>query len=165
LKVEIVALDDQCTGDQALPVAQKLASDPGVVGVVGHVCSGALINASGVYEKARIVVVSPSSTSYGVTSRGLAVINRVAFIDDNQSLANALFIYNELKLRRMAILDDGQTYGKYMADALKREFTRLGGQVLLAESIDRKPGLLVGAGQAVFSARRAVFSVIMASGA
>src|SRR5690242_11013752 len=47
-KLEVVALDDQCTGDQATTVAQKFASDPEVVGVVGHVCSGATIPASDV---------------------------------------------------------------------------------------------------------------------
>jgi branched-chain amino acid transport system substrate-binding protein len=135
--LEIVAADDQCTGDQAATVAQKFASDPDVVGVVGHVCSGATITASDVYEKARIVLVSPSSTAYAVTNRGLSVVNRVAFIDDNQALADALFIYNELKLTKLAILDDNQSYGKGLADALKREFTRLGGTVTLAESIDK----------------------------
>jgi branched-chain amino acid transport system substrate-binding protein len=90
--VEIVALDDQCTGEQAVTVARKFASDPGVVGVVGHVCSGATIPASDVYEKARIVMVSPSSTAYAVTNRGLSVVNRVAFSDDKQALADALYI-------------------------------------------------------------------------
>jgi branched-chain amino acid transport system substrate-binding protein len=135
--VEIVAADDQCTGDQAATVAQKFASDPDVVGVVGHVCSGATITASDVYEKARIVLVSPSSTAYAVTNRGLSIVNRVAFIDDNQALADALFVYNELKFKKLAILDDNQSYGKGLADALKREFTRLGGTVTLAESIDK----------------------------
>lgn len=135
--VDVVALDDQCTGDQATTVAQKLASDPEVVGVVGHVCSGATIPASDVYEKARIVMVSPSSTAFAVTNRGLTVVNRVAFIDDNQGLADALYIYNELKLKKLAVLDDNQSYGKGLADAVKREFTRMGGEVVLAESIDK----------------------------
>jgi branched-chain amino acid transport system substrate-binding protein len=136
-QVEIVALDDQCSGDQSATVAQKFASDPDVLGVVGHVCSGATIPASDVYEKARIVMVSPSSTAFAVTNRGLTVVNRVAFIDDNQALGDALYMLNELKATKLAILDDGASYGKGLADALNREFKRLGGEVLLAESIDK----------------------------
>jgi branched-chain amino acid transport system substrate-binding protein len=136
-QIEIVALDDQCSGDQSATVAQKFASDPDLLGVVGHVCSGATIPASDVYEKARIVMVSPSSTAVAVTNRGLTVVNRVAFLDSNQALGDALYILNELKLKKLATLDDGASYGKGLADALGEEFKRLGGEVLLAESIDK----------------------------
>jgi branched-chain amino acid transport system substrate-binding protein len=134
--LEIVALDDQCTGDQATTVAQKFASDPEVVAVVGHVCSGATIPASDVYEKARIVLVSGSATANAVTNRGLTVVNRVAFNDDNQGKADALYIFNELDAKTMAVLDDGQSYGKGLADTVNREFVALGGEVTAAESID-----------------------------
>jgi len=135
-QLEVVALDDQCTGDQATTVAQKFASDPDVVGIVGHVCSGATIPASDVYEKARIVMVSPSATANAVTNRGLTVVNLVAFNDDNQGKADALFLFNELGAKKIAVLDDGQSYGKGLADTVNREFVALGGTVTAAESVD-----------------------------
>src|SRR5438067_8509374 len=72
--VEIVQGDDQCVGEQATTVAQKFVSDPEIVGVVGHICSGATIPASDVYEKARVVMVSASATAFAVTNRGLTVV-------------------------------------------------------------------------------------------
>jgi branched-chain amino acid transport system substrate-binding protein len=134
--VEIVQGDDQCVGEQATTVAQKFASDPEILGVVGHVCSGATIPASDVYEKARIVMVSPSATAYAVTNRGLTVVNRVVFTDDKQGLADALYMINEVKAKTVATLDDSASYGKGLAETVQREFARLGGQVVLAESID-----------------------------
>src|SRR5215831_18602896 len=76
-QVELVPLDDQCTGDQSPTVANKFASNPEIVGVVGHICSGATVPASDIYEKARIVMVSASATANKVTARGLDVVNRV----------------------------------------------------------------------------------------
>lgn len=136
-QVELVALDDNCKGDVATTVAQKFASDPQIVGIVGHVCSGATIPASDVYEKARIVMVSASATANKVTDRGLTVVNRVVFNDDNQAIGDSKFIYNELKATKLAVLDDNQDYGKGLADALVREFKKLGGTVTLNESIDK----------------------------
>ncbi len=135
-KVEIVTADDQCAGDQAPTVAQKFASDPQIVGVVGHVCSGPTIPASEVYERARIVMVSASATAYAVTNRGLTVVNRVVFTDDKQGLADALFMLNEMKAKKLATLDDSASYGKGLADTVAQQFQQLGGQTLLSESID-----------------------------
>jgi len=134
--VEIVQGDDQCVGEQATTVAQKFVSDPDIVGVVGHVCSGATIPASDVYEKARVVMVSGSATAYSVTNRGLTVVNRVVFTDDKQGLAEALYMINEMKAKSIATLDDSASYGKGLAETVQREFARLGGKVVLAESID-----------------------------
>ena len=136
-QVELVPLDDQCTGDVATTVAQKFASDPAVVGVVGHVCSGATIPASDVYEKARIAMVSGSATAAAVTNRGLDVVNRVVFTDDGQALGVALFMSNEMKATKLAVLDDNQSYGKGLADAVAKDFTTLGGTVTLQESVDK----------------------------
>jgi branched-chain amino acid transport system substrate-binding protein len=62
-EVELVIEDDRCTGEDATSVANLFASDPSIVAVVGHVCSGASIPASEIYEEARIPMVSPSSTA------------------------------------------------------------------------------------------------------
>jgi len=135
-QIELVPQDDQCAGDQGTTVAQKFASDPLIVGIVGHVCSGATINASVVYEKARIPLVSASATADKVTARGLDVVNRVAFNDNNQSLGDVLFMTKTLKATKLAVIDDAQSYGKGLADAVNADFTALGGKVVLDESID-----------------------------
>ncbi len=136
-QVQLVPLDDQCTGDQGGTVAQKFASDPEIVAVVGHVCSGASVIASDTYVKARIPMVSASNTAVIVTARGLDVVNSVAFSDKNQGLADVLYMINELKAKKLAVLDDAQTYGQGLANAVKEDFQALGGEVTDAESIDK----------------------------
>lgn len=135
-QVEVIDLDDQCKGDAATTVAQKFASNPEIVGIVGHVCSGATIAAADVYEKARIVMVSGSVTADALTNKGLTVFNRVVLNDGVQGVADAMFFTTELKAKKLAVLDDNQLYGKGLADTVKATFTKLGGTVTDSESID-----------------------------
>lgn len=135
-EVEMFVEDDRCTGDDATTVANRIASDPQVVAVVGHICSGATIAASNVYEEARIAMMSPSATAAEVTARGLTVINRVAPLDSVQGVYDANYIYKILGARKLAALHDNDTYGLGLARAVADEFTRLGGEVVAFEGID-----------------------------
>ncbi len=134
--VAIEQQDDQCKGEAATTVAQKFASEPDLMAVVGHVCSGATIPASDVYEKALIPIVSGSATANAVTNRGLKIVNRVAFNDDNQALGDTLFILNQLKATKIAVLDDNQSYGKGLASKLALDIAAKGGTITLQQSID-----------------------------
>ena len=135
-QISLEAQDDQCTGQVATTVAQKFASEPGLLAVVGHVCSGATIPASDVYQKNRIPFVSASATAVKLTNRGLDVANRVAFSDFYQALGDASYLYNVLKAKNIVVIDDNQTYGQGLATALAGDFKALGGTVVDTQSID-----------------------------
>ncbi|MEB2288230.1 MAG: branched-chain amino acid ABC transporter substrate-binding protein [Anaerolineae bacterium] len=135
-EVETFVEDDRCSGDDATTVANRIASDPQVVAVIGHICSGATIAASNVYEEARIAMMSPSATAVEVTSRGLTVINRTAPLDSVQGVYDANYIYKILGARKLAALHDNDTYGLGLARAVADEFERLGGEVVAFEGIN-----------------------------
>ncbi len=133
--VQLVVEDAQCSGEGGTAVAQKFASDPKIVGVVGHMCSSSSIPASDIYEENRIVMVSPSSTAVDLTARGLQVVNRVAWNDAVQGSAAADFIFNQLGVRNAAIIHDGSAYGQGLVDVFQDAFSQLGGQVVAYEGI------------------------------
>lgn len=135
-QIELQVEDDRCTGDDATTVASRVASDPRVVAVVGHICSGATTSASDVYEEARIPMMSPSATAAGVTERGLDVMNRVAFRDDVQGVVDAHYMYKILGLRKIAVLHDNDTYGLGLAEVVRDTFTELGGEVVAFQGIN-----------------------------
>lgn len=133
--VELITEDDRCSGDEATTVANRVVSNPQVVAVVGHICSGATTAASDVYEEARIPMMSPSATAAGVTERGLDVVNRVAFRDDVQGVVDANYMYKVLGLTKIAVMHDNDTYGLGLAEVVRDTFTSLGGEVVAFEGI------------------------------
>lgn len=135
-QVELLRQDDGCDPAQAPTVAQQYASNPEVVGVVGHLCSGATNAAAAVYEQFRIVMVSPSSTAFSVTAQDRTVVNRVAVNDNLQGTALARFMVDELGLATLAVLDDGGAYGQGLADKVAEEFAALGGEVTFRGNLD-----------------------------
>jgi branched-chain amino acid transport system substrate-binding protein len=134
-QVEVQIEDDRCTPDDATTVANRISSNTEIVAVVGHICSGATIAASDIYEEARLPMMSPSATATGVTARGVSVMNRVAFRDDVQGLIDARYLYHVLEVRKLAVLHDNDAYGLGLAEIVRDTFTDLGGEVVDFEGI------------------------------
>jgi len=133
--VKMVAEDSLCSGEGGTAVANKFAANPQIVGVVGHMCSSSSIPASGIYEKAHIVMISPSSTAVAFTARGLAVTNRVCWNDAIQGAQAAKFVKDSLGVSNVAILHDGSAYGQGLVDVFKASFEKLGGTITDYEAI------------------------------
>src|SRR6185503_853607 len=76
-KIELVVFDDSADPKEAVNVAHKIASDPSIVGVVGHMNSGTMKPASPVYNKAGIPVVMPVPTNPEITKQGFRELFRV----------------------------------------------------------------------------------------
>jgi len=137
VKFELVSEDDQADPRNATTVAQRLA-DGGVKGVVGHITSGAAIPASRIYEKAGIPVITPSATSPKLTQQGYKMTYRLIANDLQQGNALGKFAVNELKAKRIAVIDDRSAYGQGLADAFANAVKAAGGQVVGREVTNDK---------------------------
>jgi len=127
---ELVAEDDTGTAEGGAAVANKFAADPTVVGVAGHLFSGASFAAAPIYEEVGIPMLSPSATNPDLTKQGFRVFNRVPFTDALQGKAAAEYMYNVLGFTKVAFLHDSQDYGKGLAEIAAAEFEALGGEVV-----------------------------------
>jgi len=127
---ELIAEDDGGTPEGGAAVANKFAADPTVVGVAGHLFSGATAAAMPIYEEIGVPMLSPSATNPDLTKQGSRVFNRVPFTDQAQGEAAAEYMYNELGFRKVAFLHDGQDYGKGLAEIAAESFEALGGEVV-----------------------------------
>ena len=133
-------LDSLCSAAGGAAAAETVLGDGRVVGVVGTSCSVAAAAASPILSEAGLVMVAPSTTSPSLTSdlRGNAGSNyhagyhRVASNDLYQAEAVADFVYNELGLRTMAAVHDGDPYTSGVTAAFKATFEELGGTVAVA---------------------------------
>ncbi|AYH45225.1 branched-chain amino acid ABC transporter substrate-binding protein [Azoarcus sp. DN11] len=128
VKFELVSEDDQADPRTATTVAQRL-TDSGVKGVVGHVTSGASIPASRIYEQAGIPVITPSSTSPKLTQQGYKMTFRVIANDLQQGNALGKYAVDQLKAKKIAVIDDRTAYGQGLADAFANAVKTSGGQI------------------------------------
>ncbi len=118
-KIELVKGDDACEPKQAVNVANRLVEKDNVVAVIGHFCSSSTIPASEIYNEAGVLMITPASTNPQVTDRKLRTILRTCGRDDQQGAIAADFLMDDLKLSKVAVLHDKDTYGKGLADAFK----------------------------------------------
>ena len=129
-KIRLEPLDDQHNPTQAVLAANKLASNPDAVGVVGHFNSSCTKASSSIYHEARMVQITPASTNPQISHQGFDTFFRVCATDDVQAPTAANFAFSKLNRRRVAIIDDQTTYGKGLADTFEIKFKTLGGEVL-----------------------------------
>jgi branched-chain amino acid transport system substrate-binding protein len=132
---ELVAEDDGGTPEGGAAVANKMVADPTVVAIAGHIFSGATKAAMPIYEAANIPMMSPSATNPDLTKSGSKVFNRAVFTDAAQGKFAAAYLYNKLKVTKLAIVHDGQAYGQGLAQVVSDEFKALGGEVVAFEAI------------------------------
>ena len=134
-RLEIISLDDQHSPSQAVAMAKRLASDPEVAAVVGHVNSSCSLAAAAIYQNARLVQISPSSSNPEISRKGYDTFFRTCSTDDIQGPQAAYFAFEQLKVQKAFIIDDKTTYGKGIADEFEKELRRLGVVVLGHEGI------------------------------
>jgi branched-chain amino acid transport system substrate-binding protein len=125
-KIVLEIADDQCDPKSAVAAANQLASR-GTKFVLGHLCSGASISASNVYNEEGILMITGSATAPDLTERGLKLVFRACGRDDQQGSVAANFIAQRLKPKRVAVIHDKQVYGRGLAE--KAEATLKGAGV------------------------------------
>ena len=132
---ELVAQDDGGTAEGGAAVANKFVSDPTIVAIEGHIFSGATKAAIPIYEKAGLPMMSPSATNPDLTKQGSKVFNRLVFTDAFQGKSAAEYLFNTLKVTKLAVMHDGQAYGQGLAQVVNDTFTELGGSVVAFQAI------------------------------
>ena len=130
LKFSGVPGDDQGDPKTGVTVANTFASDPALVGVMGHLNSGVSIPASKVYAAKKIVMISPASTNPALTAQGLDNVFRVCTTDAVQGPAAASFAFTLLGLKSAYVVDDSTPYGEGLASAFATAFQAAGGTVV-----------------------------------
>lgn len=136
--VRIVRMDDRCTdAEEAVAVARELIERTTLVGVIGPMCTTGAQAANTAYEAAGVVHISPSATRVDLSAQGEGYFFRTTWRDDVQAATQATYAYGSAGTQSAVVIDDGDPYGKGLADAFQQEFESLGGRVLTRERIER----------------------------
>jgi branched-chain amino acid transport system substrate-binding protein len=134
-QIELITADDYCDGEQAVAAAHKLVEDQ-VVAVFGHHCSAAAIPASKIYANAGILMISNGATNPQLTEQGLTSVFRVVGRDDNQGRIAGDLLAERWSGKPIAILHDGQAYGKGLAEETRKRRNHRGIAEAMFEAIE-----------------------------
>ena len=129
VKFEFIAEDDAADPKQGTAAAQKLC-DSKVNGVVGHLNSGTTIPASKIYNDCGIPHITPSATNPKLTQNGYKTTFRLLANDNALGAGLALHAANNLKLKKVAIIDDRSAYGQGVAEVFKKTAQSKGIQIV-----------------------------------
>ena len=144
--IEIAPEDDQAKPDVGKNAATKLASDKDVVGVVGTLNSSVAQSVQPVLDSAKIIAWSRrptptrrsprAPTSRPPRSAPTRATSAPATTDSIQGPFAARYLFEKAGIKKVATVNDKKTYGQGLVDAFTEEFTKLGGKVVAAETIN-----------------------------
>lgn len=132
-KIRVVSEDDRSDPKDAATVANKLANNKDVLAVIGHYNSSCTLAAAPIYNRAKILELSPGSTSPAVSKAG-PYTARVIVTDAAQGEFVAKWMVNDKGFKRIAVLFENDDYGLGIKDVLMNKVPANGGQVVAVES-------------------------------
>lgn len=118
-KLEIRFADDSASGVVAARVAQTFVDDPSVLGVVGHMSSGAMLAAAHVYHGNLAAIATT------VTTPSLSGISPWVFRVISSDSVNGVMLADaaaRLGLRRAAVLYENDGYGRGLSASFRSAF-------------------------------------------
>ncbi|WP_366925038.1 ABC transporter substrate-binding protein [Anabaena sp. AL09] len=125
--LEIVIANDSNT-ENAKEVAQELIKDSPILGVIGHNSSDATQAVLPEYEKAKLAVISPTSTSILLNN---PVFFRAVYSDESPGTKLAEYTYKSLKLKKAVIFaNPNSPYSNSLREVFTNQFEKLGGEVV-----------------------------------
>lgn len=124
-QVEVIGADDQCKPELAPNAATNLLSE-GVVGVIGMICSGPTKAVLPIFNDAKLISISPASTTPDLTLSGdNPYFLRTIGHDYVQGELAVQFIGTQLKAKKVAFLHDNGEYGKGYTETTRKRLNEL----------------------------------------
>ncbi|MFR9675160.1 branched-chain amino acid ABC transporter substrate-binding protein [Streptomyces sp. TR06-5] len=136
---KLVSSDDNAQPAQGQQNASEFIGNTNMVGAVGPLNSDVGQSMAPVFDKADMVQVSPANTNPSLTQgvdwqkgkkeRPNHTYFRTSTTDAVQGPYAAEYAYNELKLKKVYVIDDKKTYGAGLAGTFEDHFKKIGGKV------------------------------------
>ncbi|MBN2706367.1 MAG: ABC transporter substrate-binding protein, partial [Deltaproteobacteria bacterium] len=132
-KIEIELADELCDPKEAAAVATRVAHDPKIAIVVGHLCSSATLAALPIYLEAKLPAITPASTN-PVIGKSSPYYFRNVYKDDFQGDFLARYARQVMDYKRVAIFYEVNDYAMGLKDAFLVQARNNGLQVIGTEA-------------------------------
>ena len=137
--IKLVTEDSLCSAEGGQTAAAKLAANPNLAIVLGPSCSSEATPGAPILWKAGLVDIGTSTTAPSLTSPtrkpdydGFA---RTVYSDLDQGRADAQFMYDVMKARKVVTIHDGTAYPQQLVAEMANRFKELGGTILSQEAV------------------------------
>ncbi|MDO8648571.1 MAG: ABC transporter substrate-binding protein [Candidatus Peregrinibacteria bacterium] len=131
--VILIAEDARCTGSDAANAAQKLVTVDKVVGIIGGVCSSETLAAGAIADPAKVVEISPTSSSPEITAAGDFIFRNYPS-DALKGIALGKFLQNA-KFTKLAVISENTDFCQGIRSSVKDNLPE-GTTVVFDEVVD-----------------------------
>ena len=110
-QIELVVYDDKNSGEEAATIAEKIATDKDIVGVIGHFASGVCMAASPTYQEMKVINISPSASHPDFTNEGDFIFrnNTIISIESQAGVNIAMDTLGKSKIGILSVKTDWGT--------------------------------------------------------
>ena len=136
-EIELLSLDDKCEPEAGAYVANHLAQDPNVFGVVGPFNSTPAQAAAPIYHDAGLVHICPAASNPELSRQGWDTFFRTVPSDAVQGREAARCAVHVVGARRIAVLHDRSAFGQPLAEIFADAVQDYGAEIVLFEGITR----------------------------
>ncbi|MFL6122778.1 branched-chain amino acid ABC transporter substrate-binding protein [Actinophytocola sp.] len=143
-KLALDALDDERDPTKGAQAATKLASEDGVVGVVGTLNSSVAQSVAPILAQNNILQISPANTNDKLT-KGEDFLNnpkrvwktyfRTCTVDSFQGPFAANYLISKAGKKNIAIVTNGLTYGEGLADTFTTQAEKKGAKIVTRQKV------------------------------
>lgn len=122
LPIKIIFVDDAKDKNTVKKIAQEVANNQDILAIIGHLSSDNSMFASEVYQKEKILMISPTATSTNLTGKG-EYIKRTVVNDAIAGGTLARYVSQKLQKKSIAIFYNSQNnYSKSLRQSLINEY-------------------------------------------
>ncbi|MDD5148346.1 MAG: ABC transporter substrate-binding protein [Candidatus ainarchaeum sp.] len=133
-QIEIIYEDEKCNPAEALSAAKKLVEIDDSNIVVSGVCSSSTLAIAPYAQEKKIILISPVAATPALTNAGEYVF-RIASSSVHMA-SNAARIAKESGYEKVAVLFEVNDYTVAWKDVFKREFEKLGGEIVAEDGFN-----------------------------
>jgi len=136
VKVRLIVEDSGSRVEQAMSAMSRLIQQERVSAVIGPDYSRDAIPVGAAMEALRVPMLTPSATNPEVT-RGRGFVFRVCQVDSMQGETLARYAYEDLHVRRVALLfDESDAYSAGLAGYFRKAFLKRPGTIIVSEAYE-----------------------------
>lgn len=132
-KVEVIFEDGKCNAKDATNAGTKLIEIDKVSAIIGGFCSGETLAIAPLAEKAKVPLISSSSTNPKITDAGDYIFRFIAS-DSFQGVYAADYLADTKGLKKIALLSCLNDWCVGLHDVFKKEAEKLGATIVADES-------------------------------